>query len=245
MRHFRFYALMIGVVSLWTLQPMAQQAKPQNAQQLLERAAQAMGTAQYAKFRTVQVVGTVQYPQQGMQARIEIFYKAPNKTLSKINLQGVGEILQGFDGKVGWEKNPLTGLRELQGAELAQLRLSAEAGASNDIRKILRNPKLEAKQEKVGGRSAYVITARTPWGAPIKVYLDSQRYLLLRTDMEAAVPQGKLNLTSFYEDYRKVDGVMYPFRIRQSTAGIEAVLKVERVRHNAPISDAIFRKPKN
>jgi hypothetical protein len=35
----------------------------------------------------------------------------------------VGEIQQGYDGKVGWEKNPMTGLRELQGAELAQTAL--------------------------------------------------------------------------------------------------------------------------
>jgi len=38
--------------------------------------------------------------------------------------------------------------------------------------------------------------------------------------------------------------VMYAFTTRQSTAGIEAVQKIERVRHNAPVSDAIFRKPK-
>lgn len=38
---------------------------------------------------------------------------------------------------------------------------------------------------------------------------------------------------------------MYPFVMRQSSAGIEAVLKLERVRHNIPIDDSIFRKPKN
>jgi hypothetical protein len=38
---------------------------------------------------------------------------------------------------------------------------------------------------------------------------------------------------------------MYPFTTRQSTAGIEAMIKTERIRHNVPIDDAIFRKPKN
>jgi hypothetical protein len=38
---------------------------------------------------------------------------------------------------------------------------------------------------------------------------------------------------------------MYPFTTRQSTAGIEAVIKTERVRHNVSINDAVFRKPKN
>ena len=236
--------LVLGVTCLTALQPIAQQARPQNAQQVLDRAAQAMGLANASKIRTVQITGTISYPMQGMQGRYEAFYKSPNKLLLKVNIQGIGEIQQGFDGKVGWEKNPITGLRELQGAELAQVRWSAESGASNDLRKMLRNPKLVG-QEKVGNRNAFVITAQTTVGMPIKVYIDTQRYLLLRMDMEIATPQGKLNTTSFFEDYRRVDGVVYPFTTRQSTAGIEAVVKTERVRHNVPLSDAIFRKPKN
>jgi hypothetical protein len=123
------------------------------------------------------------------------------------------------------------------------MRWNAESGASNDLRKTLRNPKL-AGQEKVGNRNAFVITAQTNGRRPSRSYIDAQRYLTLRMDMEIATPQGKLNTTTFLEDYRRVDGVMYPFTIRQSTAGIEAVMKVERVRHNVPIDDAVFRKPK-
>jgi hypothetical protein len=240
----RFGMLVLGVACLTALQPVAQQAKPQNAQQVLERMAQAMGLANAAKIRTVQMTGTISYPAQGIQGRYEAFYKSPNKTLIKLNIQGLGEVQQGYDGKVGWEKNPMTGLRELQGAELAQMRQSAQMGASNDLRKTLRNPKL-AGQEKVGNRNAFVITAQTTAGVPIKVYIDAQRYLPLRMDMEAATPQGKLNIATFLEDYRRVDGIMYPFTTRQSTSGIEAVVKTERIRHNVPIDDAIFRKPKN
>jgi hypothetical protein len=244
MRTLRFGMLVLGVACLTALQPIAQQARPQNAQQVLDRVAQAMGVANAAKIRTVQVIGTVSYPAQGIQGRYEALYKAPNKTLIKLNIQGLGEVQQGYDGKVGWEKNPMTGLRELQGAELAQMRQSAQMGASNDLRKTLRSPKL-AGQEKVGNRNTFVITAQTTAGVPIKVYIDAQRYLPLRMDMEAATPQGKLNIATFLEDYRRVDGIMYPFTTRQSTAGIEAVVKTERIRHNVPIDDAIFRKPKN
>jgi hypothetical protein len=106
-----------------------------------------MGVANAAKIRTVQVTGTVSYPAQGLQGRLEAYYKSPNKFFAKITLQGVGEILQGYDGKIGWAKNPMTGLRELQGAELAQLRWSAETGASNDLRKALRNPKTRRTRE--------------------------------------------------------------------------------------------------
>jgi outer membrane lipoprotein-sorting protein len=243
MRTLRFGMLVLGVACLTALQPIAQQARPQNAQQVLDRVAQAMGVANAAKIRTVQVTGTVSYPAQGLQGRLEAYYKSPNKFFAKITLQGVGEILQGYDGKIGWEKNPMTGLRELQGAELAQLRWSAETGASNDLRKSLRNPKLVGR-EKVGNRETFVLTAQTTAGSPLKIYIDTQRYLPLRMDLEVATPQGKLNIVFRFEDYRRIDGVMYAFTTRQSTAGIEAVQKIERVRHNVPIDDAIFRKPK-
>lgn len=240
----RFWVSMIGVFSFLAFQPMAQQAKPQNAQQVLERMARATGAAQAAKIRSAHLTATLQYPAQGIQGRYEAYYKAPNKFLSKVTIQGVGEILQGYDGKVGWEKNPLLGLRELSGAELDQLRITAESGAQNDVRKLIRNPKLEG-QAKVGDRNAYVVAGQMRTGAPMKLYIDSQRYLLLRMEMQVATPQGSLRTTTFFEDYRKVDGVMYPFVMRQSSAGIEAVLKLERVRHNIPIDDSIFRKPKN
>ena len=239
----RFGMLVLGVACLTALQPVAQQAKPQNAQQVLDRMAQAMGLANAAKIRTVQMTGTISYPAQGIQGRYEALYKAPNKTLIKLNIQGLGEVQQGYDGKVGWEKNPMTGLRELQGAELAQMRWSAESGASNDLRKTLRNPKLVGR-EKVGNRETFVLTAQTAAGSPLKIYIDTQRYLPLRMDLEAATPQGKLNIVFRFEDYRRIDGVMYAFTTRQSIAGIEAVQKIERVRHNVPIDDAIFRKPK-
>ncbi|OYT71642.1 MAG: hypothetical protein CFK49_10105 [Armatimonadetes bacterium JP3_11] len=244
MKTMRFWTLMVGMISLLALQPTAQQAKPQNAQQVLDRMAQAMGTAQATKFRTIQVAGTIQYPAQGLQGRFEAFYQTPNKYLLKVTLQGIGEIQQGYDGKVGWEKSPLTGLRQLQGAELEQIRQSATMGANNDVRKTLRNPRLQG-QEKVGSRDTFVITAQSPTGAPVKLFIDTQRYLPLRMDMEVATPQGKLNTSTLFEDYRKVDGVMYAFTTRQRTANIEAVVKIERVRHNASISDSVFRMPKN
>ncbi len=244
MNTMRFWALTVGVVSLLLLQPTAQQAKPQNAQQVLNRMTQAMGVAQAAKIRTIQIAGVMQYPAQGIQARYEMLYKAPNKILVKTTIQGVGEVLQGYDGKVGWAKDPIMGLRELKGAELEQMRQSAESGPQNDIRKILRNPKLTG-QEKVGNRNAYVISAQSRLGSPIKVYIDSQRYLPLRIDMQAATPQGNLNIAIFFEDYRKVEGIMYAFTTRQSAAGVETVTKIERVRHDAPINDSVFRKPKN
>ena len=233
---------------LTMLQPIAQQVRPQNAQQVLDQMAQAMGQANAFKVRTVQVIGTIRHSQWARPGRMEAYYKSPNKMYLRSVLQWLDnrwlEMQQGYDGTVGWKKDPVMGLRVLQGAELAQMRWSAEIGASNDVRKALRNPKLAGRQ-KVGDREAFVITAQTTAGTPISVYIDTQRYLLLRMDMELATPMGRRNVTMVYEDYQYVDGIMYPFTTRQFTEQGETVLKTERVQHNVPISDAIFRMPQS
>ena len=47
----------------------------------------------------------------------------------------------------------------------------------------------------------------------------------------------------FFSGYRKVDGVMMPFTIRQSTADDELIFHFEDIRTNVPIDDSRFTKP--
>jgi outer membrane lipoprotein-sorting protein len=243
MRAYRFGIVALAFTCLTTLPPTAQQAKPQTAQQVFSRMAQVMGLEKAAKVRTVQMAGTVEYTLEGLRGRIEVFIKSPNKMLVKTTIEGVGEFVSAYNGKVGWEKDPRSGVREARGERLTQMRESAREGAGNDVRKLIRNATLVGK-ETIDGREAFVIEGATALGGPITVYIDAQRYVPIRIDKESLTPQGKMDTVTYYSDYRKVDGIMYPFTMRRTADGLEMQVKVTRVKHNAPISDAIFQKPK-
>ncbi len=238
----RLPILGLMVLSLVSIDLTAQ--RNLTAEQILDRMTQESASKQAVqKIRSIRTRGTVAYPAMNMQGTIEVNFKKPNRFLVKMNVQGLGEIMQGYDGKVGWERSPLTGLREIKGAELEQIRLNSDPLGSYEWRKLLKNPRL-AGTAKVGNRNAHVIEATSIGGASMKYYIDTQNFRLLRIDMPVITQQGSLPATTYFEDYRRVDGILYPFTTRQTAAGVEAVIRLTEVKHNVSMSDSIFRKPK-
>lgn len=214
------------------------------AEQILDRAAQSEAPpAARARIKTLHMKGQFSAPAQGLQGSLEIYWKSPNKVLTVQNLPGVGEIRQGFDGKVGWEKNPLTGLRRLQGKELEQMKYTSDNTTTIRWRQFVRSPKLQGTQ-KVGNFETYVVRATTIYDASITFYIDTKQFLTRRIDIEVVMGGGKVSTVQFLEDYRKVDGIHYPFRIRQQVAGMETIITIQRVRHNVPLRDSLFQMPK-
>src|SRR5262249_295483 len=55
-------------------------------------------------------------------APVETAAKAPNKSAMKIDVPNFGVVKRVFDGATGWHSDPMSGLRELSGVELAQMK---------------------------------------------------------------------------------------------------------------------------
>ncbi|MBO0862844.1 MAG: hypothetical protein J2P21_30975 [Chloracidobacterium sp.] len=71
-------------------------------------------------------------------APVEIIAKASNKYATKISITGIGEVTQVFDGSKGWSSDPMGGLRELSGVELAQMKRDADFLLGTQLQKELR-----------------------------------------------------------------------------------------------------------
>ncbi len=214
-----------------------------SANQIVDKYVQAIGgKAAVEKINSRELKGTFELAAMGVSAPFESYSKAPNKTVFTINIEGFGTVQRGYNGAVGWDSNPQTGLRELAGAELAQMKLGADF--YRDVKMMQLFPKMTVKGiEKVNDRDAYLIEATSADGITEKMYFDTQTGLLVRTDTEAETPQGKMPATVLASDYREVDGIKMPFTILQKTPTIEFTLKVESVKHNVAVDDAKFNKP--
>ncbi len=235
--------LILGLGSLlFGLVPLT--AQRLTAEQILDRSENASSPAQaVTRIKSYHVKGTMSVPSANLTGEMEIYYKAPNKIHIRQRIPNALESTTAFDGKVGWEKNNLTGLREIKGAELEQLKASAQLNSTSQWRKQLRSPKYIGT-EKVRNKETYVIEATTTYGTKQKLYIDTKTFLTLRVDSESITPQGRLNTTTYLDDYRKVDGIQYPFRITQNTSGMEFVILLVQVRHNVKVDDSLFRKPR-
>jgi hypothetical protein len=211
--------------------------------EILDMFVQAIGGRQAVEKITSRVTkGAIDASTMGLKGELEVYAKAPNKSLTVQKISGIGEILDGYDGKIAWSQNPMMGLREKSGAELAATAREADLHAAIKIRQLYSKLELKGK-EKVGDREAYVILATPAEGAPVKMYFDTQTGLMTRTATDLETPQGQFHVEVTRDDYREVDGVKIAFTMRQETSMGSAVIKLTEVKHNVAIDDAKFNKP--
>jgi hypothetical protein len=171
--------------------------------------------------------GTVELASMGLSGQAEIFEQAPNRSSVLINVAGIGMIQQTFDGKNAWVQDPLQGYIKFPRSELGRARREAEF--QKELRMKELNPGLTlVGKEKVGDRETYVLQAR-PFGrrAP-KWYFDVENGLLLRKG------------NTYFEDFRTVDGVKLPFKIRDDAEGFGSVVRLSEIKHNVAIDEAKF-----
>ncbi|MBA2501860.1 MAG: hypothetical protein H0V27_03170 [Pyrinomonadaceae bacterium] len=194
------------------------------------------------KFTSRVSTGTVELAPMGARGTITITQKAPNKLLTTMALTGLGEFQSGFDGKIGWSKDSINGLRELTAGELSATRRGAQFNQA-DMSKMYSRTTVTGR-DKVGDREVYVVEAvPTEGGAPVKMYFDVQNGLMLRVDSVTESPQGKISVQSYLEDYRAVDKIKMPFTLRQVIGPTTIIMRFTEIKHEAAVNDTLFVKP--
>ncbi|MDT5295896.1 MAG: hypothetical protein QOJ76_2776 [Acidobacteriota bacterium] len=199
---------------------------------ILERYAEAVGgRVAFEKFSTRVSKGRVEGAYAGMRVSgtVEILEKSPDKYVSLVNVNGLGIIRRGFTGEYGYLQIPMFGFRQLEGGELEDLKLEARSGWGADLRRLYPAMVLRGRLDIGGGVEAYVVEATPAEGSPVMLFFDAQTGLLVRRDK------------TFFEDFREVDGVRLPFKIRDDFS----VITLTEIKHNLPVDDARFAEEKN
>ncbi len=243
--------LLVIVLSLIAGSASAQkpETKPSSAKvptvgEILDKYVKALGgreAIQKIKSRTSK--GTVEIVGMSVPGTFELYAAPDARSYSKTTLTGLGDFVEGTDGKTAWAVNPIQGSRDKAGVELLQAKLINDF--YRDIRLDKLYQKIEVKgSEKVGDKQAYVLTA-TAEGVPAETwYFDVQSGLMLRMDMTVASPEGNVPMSIFYEDMRAVDGVSVPFKIRSQAPTHAMVLTVTEIKNGLQVDESKFAKPK-
>ncbi len=215
------------------------------ADQIIDNHVKAIGGKEaLAKVSSRVAKGKLDIAAANISGTFESQNKGPNLSSMTAELANFGLVRQGFDGTVAWEANPMVGLREKSGVELADAKLEAELHRELKMKELF--PKLEVKgKEKVGDKETYVVLATPKEGTPITLYFDAQSWLLLKDAAERETPEGKVPTQTFYEDYREVDGMKFPFKLRQVNPMFEMVIAFTEIKHNGTIDETKFKKPAN
>ena len=189
------------------------------------------------------MTGTVEMVPMGIKGTFESYTAAEGKTYIKMNLTGIGEIIDVSDGKSAWSVNPIQGSREKTGAELAQTKLSGNFYRDINIDKLYQ--KLEVRGiEKVGTKDAYVVVAAAGDLPSDTFYFDIASGLIIRSDSTVMSPEGNQPAKAFIEEMKTVDGVAVPVKIRTQLTQFEIIMNVSEVKNGVVIDESKFTKPK-
>lgn len=240
-------ALALSAVSLaQTAKPAPVPKKLPPVSQILDAYVKAIGgRAARGKIRSLAMNGTVEMMPMGIKGTYESISAEPYLSLQRMNMAGLGEFVDGFDGTTAWTINPLQGSRTKSTAEIAQQKVLGDFHRDTELGKIYKSLVVTGI-EKVGGSDAYVVRGEAEGlTAPVLMYFDTRTGLLVRSDSTFISPEGKQPTKVFYEDYRKVDGVLFPFTLRTQLSGFELTLTADEIKTNVPVKPEMFAKPGN
>lgn len=170
--------------------------------------------------------------------------KDPRKTLSVIEFPRIGTLRKGFDGETRWVQTPAGTFTDESPQQMAELEQDAEVYRAGKIRSLYESVSLE-NPARLNGRDVLVLAGKPAKGPTEKLFFDKENGLLRRWDMVRRNPQrGNIFVKVNLEDYREVDGVKVPFKVRFVFESFELTLNVDVLEHNVAIEDALFTKPR-
>jgi len=206
------------------------------AREILKKYLTAIGGEEYLRNvndRITDMKGIVQ----GIETEIIFYQKVPNKLCQKIL---VGEVEQRiiYDGSKGAKIIGETS-QEITGNELSKLSFDAIMNLILEPENY--NVKLQYKGlEKIDGRDSYKISLIFPYGAEWIQFYDMETGLKIRDSKDIITPQGKFQQITEFDDYRDVEGIRYPFKIKQYLGNQTLDFMIESIKVNTGISEDIF-----
>jgi hypothetical protein len=200
------------------------------------------GRKVWSNFTTRYMRGLYQTEDTSGFAEIEIFSKAPNKTLFKITFSNGLVIREVCDGKAAWIEDPAGGMHPLAGPALeSRIRESNFNDRADALLMAVSGHLLGT--DKVGIHNAYVLEFSPAKKITSKIYFDMESGLAVRTDDTLHRAEGDYTVENFLDDYRAVDGAYFPFRLRHVEKGNVFTLRFTQIKNNYPVDDTMFLEP--
>ncbi|MYA07346.1 MAG: hypothetical protein F4060_09175 [Holophagales bacterium] len=185
--------------------------------------------------------GTFEWPAMGVKGESTLYAMAPDKFLSRLVVPGLGEIVQAYDGEIGWTEDP-DGVSLLDGEMLADLKRQTRFYAA------LEYANLYPKQKTVGetewnGQIAYRVDLVDTDGGEHSHYFSSDTGLLIGTETTITSDVGTpMKATTHHSDHKDFGGVVIATSGAMKSMGMEMLQTVDTVTWDK-VSTSVFELP--
>lgn len=232
-------------VTAWQA-PEGLEADAKRVEEVLRKFEGAIGSpAAIERLKTRVTKSRMDISSNGLSFVTTVSQKAPGQVLVEQDIPGVGQVIQGYNGKVGWAWSEMQGYRELQGPELAQLVGSAniaprKIGDDTPLRRIV------GESTNADGHRVLAVDLATVAGSAGIFHFDGETGLLVKLEtVIQAGPGGSLKVVMEIGDYREIDGMKIAFAQTITNPAMRMTTTTLEVVHNRELPDEIFQPRKN
>jgi hypothetical protein len=185
--------------------------------------------------------GTVTIAGSGVNGTFELFSAKPNLTMLKITLGGIGDVFEGFDGTVAWNRSPMTGPMLSQGKELEQKKFDADYFA--DLHDDARYASMKTVDKApFDGRLCYKVSLVRKDGGEDFDFYEVASGLKAGSLATRETSMGAITATQVVSDYKKFGDVLQPSVVKQSAMGVQQVLTFTLIEYDK-VDRSVFTLP--
>ena len=196
------------------------------------------GKKAYEKIQTRVIKETMEVLQPEVKVALTTWQARPNKKLSRVKSESQGNLEKGTDGKTAWFIIENRGERIITGPEKADY--FREASFDTFIGWQDRYLTAECTGiEDADSTSCFKVVMTPEEGNPQTYFFALDSYLILRSEMQI----GKQKVTTYYLDYKEVDGIMIAHKKKQIFGDVTRFVTIETIVQNEKFREDLFRVP--
>lgn len=236
-----FVAALAGAMVVPALALRAQESLPP-ARTIIERHVTEMGgRAAVLAHSSMRMTGTISFPGAGISGSLEAFAAKPDKALVKMNIGGIGEAAEGFDGTVAWSLSPMTGPMLSQGKELEQKKFDADF--YGELRQADRYASVTTVEKTTWeARPSYKVKLVRHDGGEEFEYYDVESGFRTGREFTRETMMGQVKIQQISADYKKFGDLMHPATTKVSAMNIQQVITIVSVEYDK-VDPAVFELP--
>jgi hypothetical protein len=199
------------------------------------------GKDELEKVKSLRTKGKMAFRAAGQTATFELLQMRPNKSLLVTDLAGVAKIRAGYDGKVGWSSNPVTGASLYKGQELA------EKAEDSDLAGDLHLDKNYKSMENLGEatfdkKKCWKLKFVRNSGAEVIEYYDQATKLRAGSEREMRTPAGTTRVVTTVLEYKAFGKLKHMARFKQTLPDTDVVTEITSVEYDK-VDDKAFALP--
>jgi hypothetical protein len=195
------------------------------------------GEAAFAALQSIRATGTLEIVSAGISGSVEVLAARPAKVRVNSQVPGVGELMRGYDGTVGWSMDPIAGPALIVERELRELIDDAQFdGPLHPTSHV--NEITTIERTEFDGRPAYKLQVVFVSGTDQFEYFDVETGLMLGQEGTRAMPMGNVPRTAIMRDYQAFGDLLQPTALVQQLMGIEQVVRLTSYEYNTVQDDA-------